>query len=99
MVDSSQPMEIDPVDDGPKQPMAMNIEDSTPPPPLGAATAPAVTAAAAAAALPASTAGPEDARQAIEMLRGDDVAERVAAATRLESVANALGEERTREVS
>ena len=33
MVDSSQPMEIDPVDDGPKQPMAMNIEDSTPPPP------------------------------------------------------------------
>lgn len=41
----------------------------------------------------------EEARQAIDMLRGDDVALRVAAANRLESVASVLGEERTRDVS
>lgn len=41
----------------------------------------------------------EEARQAIEMLRGDDVSARVAAAHRLDVVAAALGEERTREVS
>ncbi len=40
----------------------------------------------------------DDARQAIEMLRGDDVSGRIAAANRLETVAAALGEERTREV-
>lgn len=40
----------------------------------------------------------EEARQAIEMLRGDDVSARVAAASRLESVASVLGQERTREV-
>ncbi len=40
----------------------------------------------------------EEARQAIDMLRGDDVSGRVAAANRLESVAAALGEERTRDV-
>lgn len=41
----------------------------------------------------------EEARQAIDMLRGDDVSGRVAAANRLEAVAAALGEERTRDVS
>uniref|UniRef100_A0A7S4QJU1 Uncharacterized protein n=1 Tax=Ditylum brightwellii TaxID=49249 RepID=A0A7S4QJU1_9STRA len=41
----------------------------------------------------------EDARQMIDMLRGDDVSGRIAAANKLESVAAALGEERTREVS
>jgi len=41
----------------------------------------------------------EEARQAIDMLRGEDVSGRVAAANRLEAVAAALGEERTREVS
>ena len=40
----------------------------------------------------------EEAREAIEMLRGDDVAGRVDAAYRLEAVADVLGEERTREV-
>jgi serine/threonine-protein phosphatase 2A regulatory subunit A len=39
----------------------------------------------------------EEARQAIDMLRGDDVSARVAAANRLEAVAAALGEERTRD--
>jgi hypothetical protein len=40
----------------------------------------------------------EEARQAIDMLRGDDISARVAAANRLESVATVLGQERTREV-
>jgi serine/threonine-protein phosphatase 2A regulatory subunit A len=38
----------------------------------------------------------EEARQAIELLRGNDMAERVAAAHRLDAVAAILGEERTR---
>lgn len=40
----------------------------------------------------------EEARQAIEMLRGDDVSERIAAANKIDSVAKTLGDERTREV-
>ena len=40
----------------------------------------------------------EEARLAIEMLRGDDSSARVTAANQLESIAAALGEERTREV-
>ncbi|KAL3912526.1 MAG: hypothetical protein SGILL_006846 [Bacillariaceae sp.] len=39
----------------------------------------------------------EEAKRAIDMLRGDDVAARVAAASRLESVATVLGEQRTRD--
>jgi len=80
-------MEIDPVDDGPKQDTPMNtvrLDTNTRPSQLSHATA--ITQE-------------EEARQAIEMLRGDDVAERVSAASRLEAVAAALGEERTREVS
>eukprot|EP00978_Attheya_sp_CCMP212_P005656 scaffold12688_cov49-Attheya_sp.AAC.2 len=38
----------------------------------------------------------EEARQTIEMLRGDDVSARVSAANKLENVATALGVERTR---
>ena len=41
----------------------------------------------------------DEARQAIDMLRGEDVSARVAAANRLEAVAAALGQERTRDVS
>ncbi len=41
----------------------------------------------------------EEARQAIEKLRGDDVTARVEAAYKLEAVAKTLGEERTRDVS
>jgi len=41
----------------------------------------------------------EEARQAIDLLRGDDVAGRVEAANKLEGVAAALGVERTRDVS
>lgn len=39
----------------------------------------------------------EEARQAIDMFRGDDMSARVAAANRLEAVASVLGEQRTRE--
>lgn len=48
-------------------------------------------------AAPAHITEEEEARQAIDMLRGDDVSGRVAAANRLEAVASVLGEERTRE--
>ena len=41
----------------------------------------------------------EDARQAIELLRSDEVAARVSAASRLTDIAKVLGPERTREVS
>ena len=41
----------------------------------------------------------EEARQAIEMMKGDDLANRTGAASRLDFVAKALGEKRTREVS
>ena len=40
----------------------------------------------------------EDAKTTIEMLRGDDITERVAAANRLDAVAMALGHRRAREV-
>ena len=40
----------------------------------------------------------EEARLAIEMLRGEDLSARVTAANQLDSVAAALGEERTRDV-
>ena len=80
------PMEIDSVDDGPKQDTPMitvRLDTNTRPSQLSHATA--ITQE-------------EEARQALEMLRGDDVAERVSAASRLDAVAAALGEERTREV-
>lgn len=83
--DNSAPMEIDPVDDGPKQgPMLGHCDYRSPnhvqPRPM-------------------SITQEDDARQAIEMLRGDDVSGRVSAANRLEAVAAALGEVRAREVS
>ena len=77
-------MEIDPVDDGPKELGSMlGHFDSRSPNHRPASL---------------SITQEEDARQAIEMLRGDDVSERVSAANRLDSVAAALGEIRTREV-
>jgi len=41
----------------------------------------------------------EQARQAIDNLKGEDLPERIAAANRLDDIAKTLGEERTREVS
>lgn len=81
------PMDIDPIDDGPRE-ASRGIVPITASPsalsPLGTSH---------------EISKDEEARQAIEMLRGDDVSQRVAAASRLESVATVLGEERTRDVS
>lgn len=80
-------MDIDPVDDGPKHqdtPMLPSTADGSAPP---------------AQTTPISINQEEEARKAIEMLRGDDVANRVSAANRLDAVASALGDERTRDVS
>jgi len=82
----NQPMEIDPVDDGPppvphplpSHPLSL---PPSPSPVLGAVT------------------NEEEAQQAIEMLRSDDVAARIAAANRLRDIATVLGPERTRNVS
>ena len=76
-------MELDPVDDGPKL---------APPPP------PPLEAAGVSASKDLIVSQEDEARQAIDMLRGDDVSDRIAAANRLEAVAIALGHERTREV-
>ena len=76
-----QPMEIDPIDGGPKM-------GAPPPPPSEVVPAQKEFVVSQ----------EDDARQAIDMLRGDDVSDRVAAANRLEAVAAALGQERTREV-
>ena len=77
-------MDVDPIDDGPA-PTAIPYNTTTTTPTL--------------ALIPANISKEEEARQAIDMLRGNDVSQRVAAAHRLDSVAIALGEERTRNVS
>ncbi|KAG7350297.1 peptidase C14 caspase catalytic subunit-like protein [Nitzschia inconspicua] len=83
-----RPMEIDPIDGGPKD------NSGIPPPPPPSST---VVSSSTPVLIPMQVSEEEDARQAIEMLRGDDVSARVAAANRLESVATVLGEQRTRE--
>ena len=75
-------MDIDPIDGGPKE----IIKPSPPPPPSNHAV------------VPMQISEEEEARQAIDMFRGDDMAARVKAANRLEAVASVLGEQRTREV-
>eukprot|EP00533_Pseudo-nitzschia_delicatissima_P001981 CAMPEP_0116099022 /NCGR_PEP_ID=MMETSP0327-20121206/11544_1 /TAXON_ID=44447 /ORGANISM="Pseudo-nitzschia delicatissima, Strain B596" /LENGTH=112 /DNA_ID=CAMNT_0003590867 /DNA_START=232 /DNA_END=567 /DNA_ORIENTATION=+ len=74
---TQQPMDIDPIDGGPKE-----IIKPSPPPKV----------------VPMQISEEEEARQAIDMFRGDDMAARVKAASRLEAVASVLGEQRTREV-
>jgi hypothetical protein len=79
-------MDIDPIDGGPK--------DVKPPPSLTAAASSTNNSTTNLMQVSEE----EEARQAIEMLRGDDVSARVAAANRLEAVAAVLGEQRTRDV-
>lgn len=79
-------MDIDPVDDGPKQDTPMMAPPLSGSPPVQIKP------------VPITITQEEEARRAIEMLRGDDVANRVSAANRLDAVAAALGEERSREV-
>jgi hypothetical protein len=86
---SSTPMDVDPIDGGPRpvtgiKPSAVPTRPSPP--------------TALALMVPPGTSTEEEARQAIEMLRSDDLSARVLAAHRLDSVAAVLGEERTREV-
>ena len=82
-------MDIDPVDGGPKE-----IIKQTPPPPGGSSN----NSNSKSHAVPMQISEEEEARQAIEMFRGDDMSARVASANRLEAVASVLGEQRTREV-
>jgi hypothetical protein len=82
------PMDIDPIDGGPK-PQPMNSTKSS-----GYTSLPSPSTTTTTIIVGKE----EDARQAIEMLRGDDVSARVAAAHRLDLVANVLGPERTRDV-
>ena len=81
-------MDIDPIDGGPKEIIK----------PVPAVTNAALAGGSSSGLIPMQVSEEEEARQAIEMLRGDDVAARVAAASRLESVASVLGEQRTRDV-
>ena len=83
-------MDIDPIDDGPR--------DVSKAPPLAASSSSTPLASSDSAVTPMHVSEEEEARQAIDMLRGDDISGRVAAANRLEAVASALGVERTREV-
>lgn len=84
-------MDIDPIDDGPRE-----VSKA---PPLAAIPSSTALTPGGSTAAPMHVSEEEEARQAIDMLRGDDVSGRVAAANRLEAVASALGKERTREVS
>jgi hypothetical protein len=86
-------MDIDPIDGGPRDMR---------PPPTNALTISGASisfASSTSSLIPLQVSEEEGARQAIDMLRGDDVSARVAAANRLESVAAVLGEKRTRDVS
>jgi hypothetical protein len=89
---SQQPMDIDPIDGGPN--VIINKNASPPPPPPG----PNNNNPNKHAVVPMQISEEEEARQAIDMFRGDDMSARVAAANRLEAVASVLGEQRTREV-
>lgn len=88
-MDNSGPMDIDPIDDGPREATRGIV------PMTGSTGSTALTPVGGPAH---EISKEEEARQAIEMLRGEDVSNRVAAASRLESVALVLGEERTRNV-
>jgi hypothetical protein len=100
-------MDVDPVDGGPLPTTTGAVPDPMapePPQPLTVVST-ATTAAASqsqssgqSSSATATSSQEEQARQAIDMLHGDDVGNRVAAAHRLEAVAAALGPERTREV-
>ena len=87
-------MDIDPIDGGPKA----IIKPSPPPPPPGSGSSNPNNNQNNNNVVPMQISEEEEARQAIEMFRGDDISARVAAANRLEAVASVLGEQRTREV-
>lgn len=90
---SSTPMDVDPIDGGPRPVPTAHTKGA-------AANTGGPSVMNSLLLMDASQNPPseEEARQAIEMLRGDDLSARVAAAHRLDSVAAVLGEERTRNV-
>lgn len=79
-------MEIDPIDDGP-------LPSSTPTPVVATAPPSPVSLLT-----PVVLTKEEEAKQVIEQLRAEDMAQRVTAAHRLPAVAAVLGPERTRTV-
>ena len=91
------PMDVDPVDDGPRR--------VTPPVPVVAGdysfmsspSSPGVLQLASPEAMVVTT--EQDAKQCLDWLRSEDLSQRVAAAHRLDAVARWLGPERTRRVS
>lgn len=97
---SSSPMEIDPIDDGPRinvlASAATNAKYMPPVPTYGSSLAHQQQQL-----IPNSNSGiatEDEARQCIELLRSDDVSGRVSAANRLDALALALGTDRTRNV-
>mmetsp|Transcript_24466 Transcript_24466/g.51693 ORF Transcript_24466/g.51693 Transcript_24466/m.51693 type:complete len:673 (+) Transcript_24466:244-2262(+) len=84
---SHRPMNIDPIDGGPQEIIKPALRPSS-----GIGNPNNNNHAAA-----MQITEEEEARQAIDMFRGDDMSARVAAANRLEAVASLLGEQRTRE--
>ena len=90
---NATPMEIDPIDDGPPP-------TSAPTPVMVTALTTTMTTTTPAALLtPVVLTKEEEAKQAIDLLRADDMAQRVTAAHRLPAIAAVLGPERTRTVS
>ena len=82
----NEPMDIDPIDDGPLPTPRNNPSSlvmSAPRDPLNIASA---------------VISGDDTKQMVDMLRSDDLSNRVAAAHKLDSIARALGQQRTREV-
>lgn len=86
------PMDIDPIDGGPKQVQTPPLSVIAP------SSSHAVIPVSSSTSSSSHVTKEEEARQAIDMLRGEDLAGRIAAANRLEGVAFVLGPQRTREV-
>jgi hypothetical protein len=96
------PMDLDPIDGGPMQTSPAAGQPSFPASPLWINSTnnnSPINKISVTALMATSTTTEEEARQCIEKLRGDNVAERVEAAHCLDQVAKVLGQERTRRVS
>lgn len=81
----TEPMDIDPIDDGPL-PTPRNNPSSL-----------VMSAPRDALNISSTVISGDDTKQMVDMLRSDDLSSRVAAANKLDSIALALGQQRTRE--
>jgi hypothetical protein len=86
---TGDPMEVDPIDGGPVQKTHNNSSTT-----LNLSLREQLVSAASSN----GSSGIDDPKKAVEMLRSDDVSNRVAAAHKLDTIAKALGHQRTREV-